>query len=68
MARKVRVLSKFYGSVLLTRIYSSEEFMVKLKASLGEAFKNFETSDNIERASFCQVVSFGQRISILCLL
>ena len=46
------MLSKFHGSVLLTRIYSSEEFMVKLKASLGEVFKNFETSDNIERTSF----------------
>ena len=49
--------------------------MVKLRATLGEAFIDFEALDNIERASFvlgcggrCEVVSFGRRISILCLL
>ena len=43
--------------------------MVKLRSTLyvGEAFKDFEVLDNIERASFV-VVSFGGRISILCLL
>ena len=29
-----------------------EEFMVKLRATLGEAFKDFKALDNIERASF----------------
>ena len=31
---------------------SREEFLAKLRATLGEAFKDFETFDNIERASF----------------
>ena len=44
---------------------SKEEFMIKLRSTLGEAFKDFEVLDNIERASF---VSFGRRISMLCLL
>ena len=52
VAMSVRVLSMFYGSVLLTRIYSREEFMIKLRSTLGEAFKDFEALDNIERASF----------------
>ena len=29
-----------------------EEFMIKLRSTLGEAFKDFEALDNIERASF----------------
>ena len=45
-----------------------EGFMVKLRAILGEPFKDFEALDNIEKASLCQVVSFTQRISMLCLL
>ena len=51
MAMSVRVLSMFYGSVLLTKD-SGEQFMVKLRATLGEAFKDFEALDNSERASF----------------
>ena len=31
---------------------SREEVMVKLRSTLGEAFKDFEALDNIERASF----------------
>ena len=31
---------------------SREEFLAKLRATLGEAFKDFEALDNIERASF----------------
>ena len=31
---------------------SREEFMIKLRSTLGEAFKYFEALDNIERASF----------------
>ena len=31
---------------------SREEFMIKLRPTLGEAFKDFEALDNIERASF----------------
>ena len=31
---------------------SREEFLVKLRATLGEAFKDFKVLDNIERASF----------------
>ena len=31
---------------------SREEFMIKLRSTLGEAFKDFEALDNIERASF----------------
>ena len=38
----------FYGSVLLTRIVE----MIKLRSTLGEAFKDFEALDNIERSSF----------------
>ena len=44
----VRVLFMLYGSVLLTR----EEFMVKLRSTLGEAFKDFEVLHYIEKASF----------------
>ena len=31
---------------------SREEFMIKLRSTLGEAFKDFKALDNIERASF----------------
>ena len=31
---------------------SREEFMIKLRSTLGEAFKEFEALDNIKRASF----------------
>ena len=31
---------------------SREEFMIKLRSTLGEAFKDFEALDNNERASF----------------
>ena len=31
---------------------SREEFMIKLRSTLGEVFKDFEVLDNIERASF----------------
>ena len=31
---------------------SREEFMIKLRSTLGDAFKDFEALDNIERASF----------------
>ena len=31
---------------------SKEEFMINLRSTLGEAFKDFEALDNIERASF----------------
>ena len=44
---------------------SRKEFMVKLRAILGEALKTFEAVDTIERATF---VSVGQRIKIFCLL
>ena len=37
----------FYGSP-----DGREEFMIKLRSTLGEAFKDFEALDNIERASF----------------
>ena len=32
---------------------SREEFMVRFSATLGEAFKDFEALDNIEKASCC---------------
>ena len=47
-----RVLSMFYGSVLHTRIVGKSSCMIKLRSTLGEAFKDFEALDNIERASF----------------
>ena len=43
------MLSMFYGSVLHAYKDSREEFLAKLRATLGEAFKAL---DNIERASF----------------
>ena len=46
----VRVLSMFYGSVLLTK--KREGFMVKLRTILGEALKTLKHLDNIEKASF----------------
>ena len=49
----MRVLSMFCGNVLHVYKDKREGFMVKLiRAILGEAFKDFETLDNIEKASF----------------
>ena len=49
VAMSARVLSMFYGSVLLSR----EEFMTKLmQVHIRRDFKDFEALDNIERASF----------------
>ena len=42
----VRVLSMFYGSVLLIRI-RGKGFVVKLRATLGEAFNDFDVLDSI---------------------
>ena len=40
-------------TLAILNLYSSrDELMVKLRATLGEAFKDFEALDNIERASF----------------
>ena len=40
-------------TLAILNLYSSrDELMVKLRATLGEAFKVFEALDNIERASF----------------
>ena len=47
---------------------SREEFLVKLRATLGEAFKDFKALDNIERALFVLGCELGRRILILCLL
>ena len=33
--------------------FLANEFMIKLRSTLGEAFKDFEALDNIERASLC---------------
>ena len=45
-----------------------KEFMITLRSTLGEAFKDFEALDNIERAAFVLCCELGQRISIVCLL
>ena len=42
--------------------------LVKLRATLGEAFNDFEALNNTERLLLCEVVSFGRKSSILCLL
>ena len=52
VAMSVRVLSIFYGSVLLIYKDRREEFMVKLRATLRRGFNDFKALDNIERASF----------------
>ena len=43
-------------------------FMVILRDILEEAFKDFEALENIKKLLLCLVVSFGQKISMLCLL
>ena len=49
VAMSARVLSMFYGTAYKD---SREGLMIKLRSTLGEAFKDFEALDNIERASF----------------
>ena len=46
---------------------SREEFMIKLRSTFGEAFKDFEALDNIEY-SFVLGCELWTENSILCLL
>ena len=48
---------------------SRKEFMIKLRSTLGEALKDFEALDNVERAFFvlgCEL--WMENFDILCLL
>ena len=53
----------FYGSP-----DGREEFMIKLRSTLGEALKDFEALDNIERASFVLGCELWMENLMLCLL
>ena len=47
---------------------SREEFMIKLRSTLGEAFKDFEALDNIKRASFVLGCELWMEMSMLALV